>query len=149
VPLAAKKHKQLKEKLVINFDCVGEGDNFVIATKKADVYMAALTSAFAANDKFAVTFIKGAKAIPSDHIKFKCSAGVGAFVKKGESLSLKIKNNGSDTVCNDENIEFACKSGINALRYYVNPSLVSADRMKAIDDMYAAGGATVDFDKSV
>ncbi len=125
----AKKHKKIKKNktLVLNFDCVGDGDEFVVATKKTEAYNEALTAAFASNDKITATVMKGAKRIPSDHNKFKCSAGVSAFSKNGNSLSLKIKSDGSDTVCKEENVAFAAEAAIKLAKYILNPQAINSD----------------------
>ncbi len=127
----AKAHKQVKNKFVLNFDCVGEGESFVVATRKADDYMEALTAAFASKDGIEVNIMKGGNRIPSDHNKFKHSAGVSAFTKKGESLSLKIKNDGTDTVYSEKNIDFASDAAVNTVKYIVNPGTIGLDRIYA------------------
>ena len=123
----AKKHKHLKKNkaLVLNFDSVGVGDHFVVATKKADSFLGALNAAFASKGNITATVMKGGKRIPSDHNKFKCSAGVSAFEQKGDSLSLVIKSDGTDTVYKEENIEFASDAGVLVAKYLFNPATIS------------------------
>ena len=123
----AKKHKNLKHSFVLNFDCVGVGDHFIVATKKATAYNDALNAAFSSEGKITAEVLKGAKRLPSDHNKFKCSAGVSAFTKKGNSLSLVIKSNGSDTACDEGNIAYATAAAIKLVKYISNPGAIAAD----------------------
>lgn len=123
----AKKHKCIKKNkaLVLNFDCVGVGEHFVVATKKADSFADALNAAFASKGNITASVMKGGKRIPSDHNKFKCSAGVSSFNQKGNSLSLVINSNGADTVYKEENIKFASDAGVMVAKYVLNPAAIS------------------------
>ena len=108
-----KKHKMLMEdKLVINLDCVGNGDNMIfIANEKAEksAEYSLLLDAFAEEDDYFKVYHISSKhgRANSDHKSFPCSVGVmaaneGGFVR---FITGRIHTS-KDTVANLENIEF-------------------------------------------
>ena len=80
----AKKHKDiLKDKLIINLDCVGEGDTIMlIYSKMATQYKTKLETSFKniGNKEFLVTSAKSTL-YPSDQANFKNNIGVASFKK--------------------------------------------------------------------
>ena len=78
-----KKHKKaLEEKLLINFDCVSDGDHFMfILNKKAQKYTSMFKEAFQCTTKEIIVTRSSNTLYPSDQLNFKCSAGVAAFHK--------------------------------------------------------------------
>ena len=78
-----KKHKKaLEEKLLINFDCVSDGDHFMfILNKKAQKYTSMFKEAFQCTTKEIIVTRSSNTLYPSDQLNFKCLAGVFAFYK--------------------------------------------------------------------
>ena len=84
--LFKKRYAKLMEnKLLINFDCVADGDHFMIALSKdaKKKYATAMESAFQPTEGKTVNFALADKVFyPSDHIGFPVAAAVAAFHKK-------------------------------------------------------------------
>ena len=113
-----KKHaKEMESKLLINFDCVADGDHFLLAvTKDADkVHGEMLKKTFATTPAKEITFGQADKIFyPSDHIGFTKAVSVAAFHKKkfiGHYLS-RI-HTGRDTVFDESNIELLATYCVN------------------------------------
>ena len=107
-----EKHKQkLANKLVVNFDCVGLGDNIIFIAKndaeKLEEYKI-LKENFKGSDVFKVHFfpIKGS-AGNSDYRSFKCGVGVMACLKNKTIgfYTSRIHTN-KDTLAYSENVEY-------------------------------------------
>ncbi len=114
-----KKHKNiLKDKLIINLDSVGVGENVVLALSGGiKNYEHNLKNAFVSCCGFNVEFLSGSKHIPSDHIKFKHSVGVSVFKKtSGGTLYLNNITTSGDTLCNDANIDYISGASINFIK---------------------------------
>ena len=108
----AKKHKEtMKEKLLVNFDCVSDGDYLMlIQNKKAAGHSENLKAAFAdVEDK--TVLIENSKGIhyPSDQKNFKNSIGVAAFNKSKFGLYLDKIHTPKDTVFDERNIDVLIK----------------------------------------
>ena len=104
----AKEHKKaMKEKLLVNFDCVSDGDYLMlIQNKKALEHEESLKSAFAEiTDK--TVLIERDKGIyyPSDQRNFKKNIGVAAFKKSKIGLYMDRIHTPRDTVMDERNIE--------------------------------------------
>lgn len=104
----AKEHKKtMKEKLLVNFDCVSDGDYLMlIQNKKALEHEENLKSAFAEiTDK--TVLIERDKGIyyPSDQRNFKKNIGVAAFKKSKIGLYMDRIHTPRDTVMDERNIE--------------------------------------------
>lgn len=107
-----EKHKQeLVNKLVVNFDCVGLGDNIIFVVKndaeKLEEFKV-LKENFKGSDVFKVHFfpLKGSIG-NSDYRSFKCGVGVMACLKNKTIgfYTSRIHTN-KDTLAYSENIEF-------------------------------------------
>ena len=105
-----KKHgKEMENKLLINFDCVADGDHFLIAvTKDAEkIHGETLREIFKTTENKAFAFGKADKIFyPSDHIGFPQALAVAAFHKKkfiGHYIG-RI-HTGRDTVFDETNIK--------------------------------------------
>ena len=115
----AGKHKAiLKDKLVINFDCVGEGDTIMLVySKLASKYKTKLEDFKSTNNKeFIVTSAK-TTLYPSDQMNFKNAIGVASF-KKNKWIGYymdKIHTN-KDTTLDMRNIDVI----IQGLEEFVN-----------------------------
>ena len=105
-----KKHeKEMKDKLLINFDCVADGDHFLLAVSKdaEKLYGSKIRSTFQHNENKEFTFGCADKIFyPSDHIGFPNAISVAAFHKKkfiGHYVG-RI-HTGRDVVFDESNIE--------------------------------------------
>lgn len=105
----AKKHKDiLKDKLIINLDCVGEGDTIMlIYSKMATQYKTKLETSFKniGNKEFLVTPSKSTL-YPSDQANFKNNIGVASFKKnKWIGYYMDKIHTSKDTTLDMKNIE--------------------------------------------
>ena len=103
------KHKnQMKDKLLVNFDCVSDGDHFlfVFSGKARKRYEAQLREAFAASEGKSVLFESGSTAFyPSDQVNFPLGVGVAALNKHPVfGYYLNRIHTQNDTVLQEENI---------------------------------------------
>ncbi len=111
----ASKHKEIKEDtLIVNYDCVSDGDNFIVTLPKtvhgeADLFEKAFYS-----ESFNVEVLKKGYFYPSDQTKFKKGVAVAALKKskKFGFLYMDRIHTKRDTVYQEENIEFLTKSSI-------------------------------------
>ncbi len=107
-----KKYKKLFEnKLVVNFDCVGNGDQIIVMPKEGAEKLseyALLKEALTSDDKFELHYIPFKKSLGnSDHKSFPCGVGVVAShrAKLVKFCTGRIHTN-KDTIANSENILF-------------------------------------------
>lgn len=105
----AKEHKEvMKNKLLINFDCVSDGDDImlIIDKKSFPEYADMLKSAFEHREGKNV-LIETNKGIhyPSDQKNFKKNIGVAAFRRGRFGLYLGRIHTNRDTVMDERNIE--------------------------------------------
>lgn len=116
-----KHRKAMKNKLLINFDCVSDGNNILFAVKrKAKKHINALENAFADNGVFNVEIKTRGIFYPSDQVNFPCGVGVAAL-KKSKFLNILYMNRihtKRDTVYCEENIRFLVDGSIK-LVYYI------------------------------
>ena len=111
-------HKEnMKEKFLINFDCVGNGDNVIFIAQKGAVdseEYKSLENTFDKNSKFRLHFLSHKQADSnSDHKNFP--KGVACVVcKKGNRGLLYTPNihTSKDIVANNENIGYLTKSTV-------------------------------------
>ena len=105
----ASKHKSVKRHVpVINFDCVGEGDDIlIILPKKANNCKPALEAAFISENGKQIHFESAERTLyPSDQSNFKRGIGVAAFKKnKFCGYYMNRIHTKKDTVCEAKNIE--------------------------------------------
>ncbi len=105
-----KYKKEMKDKLLVNFDCVSDGDYFlIIHNKKAEnKYGEKLKETMISSENKTAILEKSSKAIyPSDQMGFPVNIGVAAFNKKpiiGYYID-KIHTK-KDVIFQKENIEF-------------------------------------------
>ena len=107
---ASKHRKQMKNKLLVNFDCVSDGDHFLFvhSGKARKGYEEKLRQAFAAPPGKTVLLERTSTAFyPSDQINFPLGVGVAALQKKpGLGLYMGRIHTARDTVMQEENIAF-------------------------------------------
>lgn len=121
----AKKHKNedLKQKLVLNFDCVSDGDHFLFVLNKPAMkaYADTFRDAFAETEAKAVYVESTAKAFyPSDQAKFPVNAAVAALNKhKRWGLYMDKIHTDQDRVFDTDNIAFLRDGTIRLLEELV------------------------------
>jgi len=105
----AKKHKaEMKDKLLLNFDCVSDGEHILFALRKgAKEYCPTIKAAFPEKYGFKVEAADRGIFYPSDQVQFPCGVGVAALrsTQKGLLYMNRIHTK-RDTVYCEENIEF-------------------------------------------
>ena len=111
--------KELGGKLILNFDCVSDGDEILLVVNKAarKKYGGRLEAAFPGTDEKNVHMEKSSSAMyPSDQAGFPLSVAVAAM-KKLPLLGLYLDriHTGRDRIFDERNIEYLCKSTIDFL----------------------------------
>ncbi len=105
----SKKHRvAIHGKLVVNFDCVSDGDNILLAVGKgAAGYADLLRECFTPDAKYSVDVATRGVFYPSDQACFKCGVGVAAL-KRGFAgvLYMNRIHTSRDVIYNEENIDF-------------------------------------------
>ena len=109
----ASLHKEvMREKLLVNLDCVGEGNNMMFVTsKKARPYLESLKEAFPATEAYNVMWeTNGSAFYPSDQMNFKTTLAVASLKKKPVIGYYMDKiHTSKDTTCEEENLRFLCE----------------------------------------
>lgn len=105
----SKEHKEtMKEKLLINFDCVSDGDYLMLIPDKKHFseHEEKLKAAFGEVTEKTV-LIESSKGVyyPSDQKNFKNNIGVAAFKKSKLGLYMDRIHTPKDTVMDERNIE--------------------------------------------
>ena len=107
---ASQHKKQMKNKLLVNFDCVSDGDHFLfVSSRKAKKqYDEALRAAFPEAAGKTLYFESTRSAFyPSDQANFPLGVGVAAMRKKrGLGLYMSRIHTEKDTVLQEENIAY-------------------------------------------
>ena len=111
--------KEINDKLILNFDCVSDGDHILLVVNKAarKKYGGRLEAAFQSTAEKTVHLEKSSSAMyPSDQAGFPMSVAVAAL-KKLPLLGLYLDriHTGRDRVFDGRNIEYLCRSTINFL----------------------------------
>lgn len=113
----ARTHKkEMKDRLLLNFDCVSDGDHFLFALRKgARRHRVAIERAFAPRDGYRVEVAEKGVFYPSDQLHFPAGVGVAALraTRRGLLYMNRIHTS-RDTVYREENLEFL-KNGAIAL----------------------------------
>lgn len=110
-----KMHKaEMKNKLLVNFDCVSDGDTLlIIRSKKArEAYGEAIEEAFGPAVEKTVRLEKSATTLyPSDQTQFPCHVAVAAM-KRARFVGLYMDkiHTKHDTVFDERNIEYLTQS---------------------------------------
>lgn len=113
-----KKHrKQIKNKMLINFDCVGDGENIVTLADskcrkdgKYQLFVDALKKEEAGADVTYLCRKMKFMMFPSDQINFKKGIGVCALRKSPVGYYVARIHTYFDTKCRRENIEYLTKA---------------------------------------
>ena len=116
---ASAHKKQMKNKLLLNFDCVSDGEYMIFAVKKkARVWAQWLTECFASDDTVQCEVLTKGVFYPSDQANFPVGVGVAAL-KKSRWLGVLYMDRihtKKDTVYREENIAFLKKGAERLLR---------------------------------
>ena len=105
----SRAHKEeMKEKLLVNFDCVSDGENMLFVLRNgAKAHRAAIETAFAPKGEFKVDIADKGVFYPSDQARFPCGVGVAALRStKGGMLYMNRIHTSRDVIYQEENIEF-------------------------------------------
>lgn len=114
----AKKHKKIiKNKMLINLDCVGDGDNIVSMAKytarkdeKYPLFAEALTEdAKTYKGRYHCNKMKFMM-FPSDQVNFNNAIGICALRKSFLGMYCGRIHTSFDTICKEENIEFLVRA---------------------------------------
>ncbi len=114
----AKRHKKdgLKNKLLLNFDCVSDGDIFLLVHNKpaGKQYGQAISEAFAPTEEKAVEICSSARAFyPSDQKNFPVNVAVSAMHRsKWAGLYMDKIHTKHDTVFQEENIHYLTEATV-------------------------------------
>ena len=117
----AKKHKadRLEEKLVLNFDCVSDGDHFLFVLNKPAMkqYEEAFCQAFPSEGGKQTPVVSSSKAFyPSDQANFPVNAAVSAMNQhKVLGLYMDKIHTPKDRVFDTRNIEALCRGTLALL----------------------------------
>ena len=111
--------KEINDKLILNFDCVSDGDHILLVVNKAarKKYGGRLEAAFQSTAEKTVHLEKSSSAMyPSDQAGFPMSAAVAAL-KKLPLLGLYLDriHTGRDRIFDERNIEYLYKGTIDFL----------------------------------
>lgn len=107
--LFAKKHKgDMRDKLLINFDCVSDGDDiwFILSKTASERFKSDLEDAFKGiTDKTVSVMDEKGVYYPSDQKNFRVSAGVAAFKKGKLGMYIDKIHTKRDMAFDERNIE--------------------------------------------
>ncbi len=112
---ASKHKKEMRSKLLINFDCISDGENFLFALRKAAVpYKEKIENAYTPTESEGrVEVLTKGVFYPSDQANFPMGVGACALLstKKGLLYMNKIHTN-KDTIYREENINFFVRGSV-------------------------------------
>lgn len=117
----ASLHKKSLRGLIVNFDCVSDGDSILLfpsrRVKKDSAVCARLEAAFKSSGDKELLLEKGAAIYPSDQMSFKRSVGVASFNKKPVLGYYTDKlHTAKDTVFDERNIALLSECAANFAR---------------------------------
>ena len=112
---ASKHKKAMKNKLLINFDCVSDGDRMLLVLRKgAKKYLPLLKESFTDSDAVRVEICEKGVFYPSDQMNFPCGVGV-ASLKYSKLLRTEYMNRihtPRDMIFREENIHCLTQSSL-------------------------------------
>ena len=115
----AAKHKSVaKNTLLLNFDCVSDGDTILLAVnKRAKSYTPALEAAFPSDESRPVDVAAKGVFYPSDQANFRRGVGVAALKRTRRGLLYMDRiHTKRDTVYEEKNIAYLTESSIRLAR---------------------------------
>ena len=112
----AVQHKaMMSKKLLINFDCVSDGEIMLFALRPdAACHLEALQAAFQTTEAVTAEHCTRGVFYPSDQKNFPCGVGVAALkkTKKGKLLYMNRIHTKRDTIWREENIAYLTNGSI-------------------------------------
>ncbi len=105
---AAKHKKEMINTLLLNFDCVSDGDTVLfVPRRRAHGQANLLKTAFPNTDRYTVDIALRRAIYPSDQANFPCGVGVATLRRtKGGLLYMNRIHTKHDTVYEEANIEY-------------------------------------------
>ncbi len=116
---ASAHKKEMKDKLLVNFDCVSDGEDILfILKKKARPYRELFEAAFPTDETVKTEVLCKGVFYPSDQANFPLGVGAAAFLKskRFSFLYLDKIHTPKDLVYREENIRFLTQGGIRLLQ---------------------------------
>ena len=115
------KHKDLaKERLLLNFDCVSDGDYLLVSATKAarNTYGTLIRDAFLPAEGKTILFTKAEHTYyPSDQIGYKTSVAIAALKRKRFlGYYMDRIHTSRDTIFDKENIKLICDSILRLIK---------------------------------
>lgn len=111
--LSSKYKKEMKDKLLINFDCVSDGDKILfVFNKKAKKHLDLLDKVYTPSDNVVTQMVTKGAFYPSDQATFPCGVGVCSVIRGKRFEYIDKIHTKKDTVCRDENIEYLVDKSI-------------------------------------
>lgn len=114
----AGKHKDIaKNTLLINLDCVSDGDKALfVYNKNVKGHLELLKSSYTETDNIKVKIVSSSKAIyPSDQANFKCGVGVCTLIRGKFFDYIDKIHTKKDTVLREENIHYFVEKSIKLI----------------------------------
>lgn len=108
---ASRRKRVKKETLVLNFDCVSDGDSIqffptkALRKKGSEGTLSAIENAFIPTEGKEVAVYREGGIYPSDNASFKRACGICALKEKGKIYYMDRIHTAKDTVFMEENIE--------------------------------------------
>lgn len=115
---AARHKNEMKTKLLVNFDCVSDGDHMLFVLKKgAKEYKEQFEKAFSTTEAMHTEVVTKGVFYPSDHANFPTGVGVAALKKSAKTGILYIDriHTAKDTVYEEKNISYLVNGAITLL----------------------------------
>ncbi len=113
----------IKDKLIINFDCVSDGDNIMLVQSKTarNKYEDILKEVFQPTQNKNIFLERSSRTIyPSDQAVFKNSIAVAALKKSKLGLYMNRIHTKKDVIFDESNIEYICSGMKSFLRRILN-----------------------------
>ncbi len=110
--------KEMRDKLLINFDCVSDGDHLLFVLSKAaqERYGQLIAGAFTDTEKKTVCVERSSHTFyPSDQMGFHTGIGVSAMKKKKRILYLDRIHTRKDTAWDEENLAYLTSGTVRFL----------------------------------
>ncbi len=114
-----KHNKTIKKKLLINFDCVSDGNNFLFTVKrKAKCFVPIIKQAFQNNKEMSVEVVSKGVFYPSDQALYPYGVGVAALnrTKFLKILYMNRIHTKRDNIYQENNINFLVNGAVLLLK---------------------------------
>lgn len=116
----SRSYSKAHDTLLINFDCVSDGDHILVSANKAARagFAAALKASFLPTEEKSILFTNAEKTFyPSDQVGFRQAVAVASLKhKKCIGYYMDRIHTSKDTVFDKSNIKLICESTLNLLK---------------------------------